>query len=117
MLGVTAAALLLSAGYFWGSSSGAEPYQVDAQLLRETVEETPPASGQAKPEPEERININTADAALLETLPGIGERRAADIVADREENGPFRIVEELTRVRGIGEGTLEGLIDYITVGE
>ena len=51
----------------------------------------------------------------METLPGIGEKRAADIIADREANGPFRLPEDLTRVSGIGEGILEGLIDYITV--
>ena len=62
-----------------------------------------------------QVNINTATAAELETLPGIGEKRAADIVADRAANGPFRIPEDLTRVKGIGEGTLAGLIEYITV--
>ncbi|MCQ4808172.1 hypothetical protein NE626_15445 [Intestinimonas massiliensis] len=36
-------------------------------------------------------------------------------MADREANGPFRIAEDITRVKGIGEGTLAGLIDYITV--
>ena len=61
------------------------------------------------------MNLNTATARELETLPGIGEKRAADIVADREANGPFRIAEDITRVKGIGEGTLAGLIDYITV--
>ena len=45
----------------------------------------------------------------------VSREAEADIVADREANGPFRIVEELTRVSGIGEGTLEGLIEYITV--
>ena len=54
-------------------------------------------------------------AEELETLPGIGEVRARAIVADREANGPFRIVEDLTRVKGIGEGTLAGLMDYVTV--
>lgn len=116
LLGVTAAFLLLTFGYFWGTRSTASPYRVDQQLLVQAVE-TPVAepAGTGKPEPTEKININTATAEELETLPGIGEKRAADIVADREANGPFRIVEELTRVSGIGEGTLEGLIDYITV--
>ncbi len=74
-----------------------------------TPSEAPPAA------PEGAVNINTATAAELETLPGIGEKRAADIVADRAANGPFRIPEDLTRVKGIGEGTLAGLIEYITV--
>ena len=51
----------------------------------------------------------------LTALPGIGEKRARDIIAYRTQNGPFRIPEDLTRVSGIGEGILEGLIDYITV--
>ena len=111
LLGVTAAFLLLTFGYFWGTRSTASPYRVDQAV------ETPVAepAGTGKPKPTAKININTATAEELETLPGIGEKRAADIVADREANGPFRIVEELTRVSGSGEGTLEGLIDYITV--
>ena len=48
---------------------------------------------------------------------GIGEKRAEDIIAYRQANGPFRIPEELTEVPGIGEGILEGLIDYVTTGE
>ena len=51
----------------------------------------------------------------MQRLPGIGPARAQAIVADREANGPFRIPEELTRVDGIGEGILQGLIDYVTV--
>ena len=42
---------------------------------------------------------------------------AEDIIAYRRANGPFRIPEELTEVPGIGEGILEGLIDYVTTGE
>lgn len=123
LLGVTAACLLLTAGYFLGARSTADPFRVDVQLLTPAEEPAPAVSspapeGQAaEPEAAEIININTASAAELETLPGIGEKRAADIVADREKNGPFRIVEDLTRVSGIGEGTLAGLIDRITVGD
>lgn len=114
LLGLTAAFLLLAAGYFLGTRSTADPFRVDAQLLlppEETVKMVAPAEAV----PAGKINLNTATAAELETLPGIGEKRAADIVADREANGPFRIVEDITRVSGIGEGTLTGLIDYITV--
>lgn len=65
--------------------------------------------------PGQRVNINTAGVERLMLLPGIGEKRAEDIIVYREEHGPFRIAEDLTRVPGIGEGTLAGLIDYITV--
>jgi len=62
-----------------------------------------------------RININTADAAGLEQLPGVGPAIAARIIAWRDENGPFRSVDELTAVSGIGERTLDGLRDQATV--
>ena len=65
---------------------------------------------------EERVNINTAGLEELMTLPGIGEVRARAILDDREQNGPFRYPEELTRVKGIGEGILAGLLDQITTG-
>ena len=64
-----------------------------------------------------KINLNTAGVDELMTLPGIGEKRAEDIIAYRQANGPFRIPEELTEVPGIGEGILEGLIGYVTTGE
>ena len=68
------------------------------------------------PSPEqEKVDINTATLEELMALPGIGEKRAADIIAEREENGPFRFPEDLTRVSGIGETTVAGLLDYITV--
>lgn len=114
LLTVTAAFLLLGAGYFLGARSGTEPYRVEARPAAVETQALPDVPVPA-PETGEKVNINTASAAELETLPGIGEKRAADIVADREANGPFRIPEDLTRVSGIGEGILEGLMDYITV--
>ena len=61
------------------------------------------------------VDLNTADAETLQTLPGIGPAKAAAIIAYREEHGPFRIVEDITNVSGIGEGILSQIIDYITV--
>lgn len=55
------------------------------------------------------IDINTADAALLETLPGIGPSTAQKIIADREANGKFTSVDDLGRVSGIGPKKLEAL--------
>ncbi|MGM0166733.1 competence protein ComEA [Enterococcus sp. AZ135] len=62
-----------------------------------------------------KININTADATELQELSGIGEKKAADIIKYREENGSFRAVEDLIKVSGIGEKTLENLKDSITI--
>ena len=66
--------------------------------------------------PGETIDINAADAYDLQRLPGIGEKRARDIVAWREEHGPFQNVDGLTEVSGIGPGILENLREYVTVG-
>lgn len=63
-----------------------------------------------------RVNINTADIATLMTLDGVGEATAKKIVAEREGNGPFATVDDLTRVPGIGEKKLEALRDRVTVG-
>lgn len=60
------------------------------------------------------INVNTADATLLAELPGIGETKAAAIVEDREANGPYASADDLSRVSGIGEMTVEGLADQVT---
>ena len=62
------------------------------------------------------LNINTATAAELEALPGVGPVLAARIIAYREENGGFRAVEELTKVEGMGGKTLEDIWNLITVG-
>ena len=64
----------------------------------------------------ELVDVNTAGLEELMSLPGIGEVKARAILADREANGPYRYPEHLIRVRGIGEGTLEGILDQITAG-
>lgn len=74
----------------------------------------PFTAGQVLAQEMEPINVNSADAELLTELPGIGETRAAAIVEDREANGPYESAEELTRVSGIGESTVEGLADQVT---
>ena len=67
-----------------------------------------PASGGAGP-----IDLNTADVAALETLPGIGPTLGGRIVAWREENGRFTSVDDLLAVPGIGEKLLAGMRDLI----
>jgi len=61
------------------------------------------------------VDLNTADAARLETLPRIGPALAGRIIAWRDENGPFRSVDDLLAVPGIGEKMLAGLRDLVTV--
>ncbi len=63
------------------------------------------------------ININTADTALLQTLPGIGSSKAAAIITYRTEHGSFVRIEDIQNVSGIGPSTFAGMKDLITVGD
>jgi len=65
----------------------------------------------------QKIDINRAEPWLLEALPGIGEVLAQRIVDYRSENGPFRRIEDLFQVSGIGEATFENIKDFITVSD
>jgi competence ComEA-like helix-hairpin-helix protein len=90
-----------------------EPIQLDASVVdipsleaagrevraREDRARTPLAAG-------ERIDPNTAPLEELMRLPRVGRATAERIIADRERNGPFRSVEDLTRVRGIGPASV-----------
>lgn len=73
-----------------------------------------PAAAQAREE--SLVDVNAAGVEELTALPGIGEARARAIVDDREANGPYRYPEDLIRVKGIGEGILEDILDQITTG-
>ena len=59
------------------------------------------------------ININTATAAEIEKLPGIGRKTAEAIVAFRDENGPFRRPEQLLLIRGISESRFAEFRQFI----
>ena len=61
------------------------------------------------------LDINTADVESLQTLNGIGPALAQRIIDYRDKNGPFRSLEDLLQVKGIGESTLEGFRDRVTV--
>ncbi len=66
-----------------------------------------------KPPPAQPININTASAAELQQLPGIGPSMARAIVRHRARNGPFRRLEELLIIRGISRAKLRRLRPYL----
>jgi competence protein ComEA len=80
---------------------------------------SPLAAAQAQPEPApppaQPVDLNTADAAALTKIPGIGPATAQRILEWREQNGPFRQVEDLMKVKGIGEKSLEKLRPYVKV--
>jgi len=63
------------------------------------------------------VNLNSASAVELITLPRVGKSTAQRIIAYREKNGPFKRVEDLMKVKGIGEKTFQKLAKLITVNK
>jgi competence protein ComEA len=63
------------------------------------------------------VNLNTASASDFEALPGIGPKTAARIIEYRQKNGPFKKVEELMNVQGIGEKSFLQFRGQLTLGQ
>jgi competence protein ComEA len=82
------------------------------QIIVPAIGEAPATHGQAA---DGKVNLNTADATVLETLPRIGPAMAQRIIDWREQNGRFAAVEDLLDVTGIGDATFAGLKDLVTV--
>ena len=63
----------------------------------------------------ESVNLNSASAAQIAALPGIGQKTAELIVQYRQKNGPFKKIEEIMNVRGVGEKSFLRIKDRLTV--
>lgn len=117
------------AGMTWSIATHrpVEPIRHVAEPVGDVVAADPPRAQRpstpatsvrtANPIPTGRIDLNTATAAELQLLKGIGPTLAARIIEDRETNGPFESVDALDRVRGIGPRTIENIADMATVGD
>ena len=123
VLALFTAFALVCGTWFLARSSSPEPFQVNTARSPSAEEHFSPEGAESGEEsrpdsllPGERINVNTADAYDLQRLPGIGEKRARDIIAWREANGPFRTLDELIEVSGIGPAVLENLRPYAAAG-
>jgi competence ComEA-like helix-hairpin-helix protein len=84
--------------------------QPNPTALREANDQRPSLITNQRP-----ININTATANELETLPGIGKGLAERIIEHRERFGPFRRIEHLIVVRGISDRRFRALRELVTV--
>jgi competence protein ComEA len=100
--GDTIQALLLDASV----EPDADLSHIELYIPREGEEQAP-----------QKIDINRAEPWLLEALPGIGEVKAQAIVGYRNEHGPFKRIEDLLKVSGIGPATFEKIKDFITVSD
>jgi len=98
----TMLALLLDAGV----ETDADLSHIELYVPQEGEDQSP-----------QKIDINRAEPWLLEALPGIGEVIAQRIADYRSENGPFKRIEDLLKVSGIGEATFENIKDFITVSD
>jgi competence protein ComEA len=96
------------------SRAGQAPSPSPAQIAAPTAGAG--CSGPARPPtcPAVRLNLNFASVAALDSLPGIGPARAASIVQYRASHGPFRSVEELGQVSGMGPAALARIRDLVT---
>ena len=112
---------LFAGGFFLGRSSGATVIYETALVQQQSQPAAEPAAQPEAEEPalpetqHEQININTADQAQLETLPGIGPVIAQRIVEYRQTYGPFRTIDEIKDVSGIGAGIFTKIESRITV--
>ena len=73
-----------------------------------------PKAGASEARP---IDINAADSAALESVPGIGKSLSQRILSFREKNGPFQSVDDLLKVQGVGEKSIQKLRPYLTVSK
>jgi len=107
LIGLTAAFLLFTAGFFAGRSGVRGTFQITNEgaisisALNQNMAAAP-------------VNINTADLGALEALPEIGPALAQRIIDYRQLNGPFETKEQIMQVKGIGEATYDRIKDLIT---
>lgn len=126
MLSAVAVSLALA-----GCSAEPEPIIIETPAVTLTPYATPEPTARllptARPSPTPRpptptaraarININTAGPRLLESLPRIGPATARRIIDYRQTHGPFKAIEDIQNVPGIGEATFNAIRDRITVDD
>jgi competence ComEA-like helix-hairpin-helix protein len=106
--------ILLMVGIIWAAAQratrpvirqpGDEPTRSTMRFVDQTL-------------PDMRLELNHATAAELALLPGIGPRLAERIVNDRQDHGPFRTVDDLQRVHGIGPIKAERIKPYVVIDD
>jgi competence protein ComEA len=88
-----------------------------AALAAAPVKAAAPAAPRAASSEARPIDLNTADSTALESVPGIGKSLSQRILAFRDKNGPFQSVDDLLKVQGVGEKSIQKLRPYLTVSK
>ena len=109
---------VLFAGVLIGTLIGrlTAPINVDNQVNLPPAETLPPYTLPYQTNQTGKINVNVATAEELALLPGIGAETAKRIIEYRTKYGIFETLEEMTKVKGVGEGTIDKIRPYATVG-
>ena len=97
------------------ATEATDPPRSDPSTTARPVETKPKSTKPAEDKVTFPVNINSASKRELDALPGIGEVLAQRIIDYRSANGPFQSVDELIKIKGIGEKTLAKLKPYATV--
>ena len=95
------------------SSNEGVATQTDTAKIEKKATNEKKSVSKVKKEIPHDVNINTADKELLTQIPGIGPVTADAILAYRNDNGQFKSIDDLTKVKGIGNKTLEKLKPYL----
>lgn len=109
LIALTAAFAVFLTGYIMGSLTDR------SIIISDSSPKTDPSGTTISVYIDGKMDINTATISDLIQIPGIGEMIAHNIIAYRENNGPFNTVNDLLQVEGIGEGRLSTLLEYVTV--
>ncbi|WP_110953333.1 helix-hairpin-helix domain-containing protein [Anaerosinus massiliensis] len=97
-------------------TDGSQIHVPEKKLVLEQMDtKTKGMDGADNPSSGGKININTADQAELDKLPGVGPATAAAIIEYRKTEGQFKTIEDLKNIRGIGEAKFKKLADHITI--
>lgn len=119
---VTVVFAAFTLGFFLGRNQDQNPVRLSV-LPQMTAPRNPTVPTETEDPPDAKeptvhfpIDLNSATMEELMALPGIGETYARRILDYREKNGPYRAVEELLNVDGIGESRLESIYDLVTIG-